>query len=310
VHRRLTFQGDAKALAGLADEMATLDGVIALARVPGGSLKPAGDLLHADVLNRDTDEVLRKARRSLDDPARKITVVISETRVVIDRERSELIENDADESLWEEMESDLRNHGRVSVNFVVLMALGGAISAAGILSDPVPRAIAFVGASIIAPGFEPIAKLAQGLVLARSRVCWRAVVSIVVGYTVLGAAAAGLTALASLLHPGSPRAEVTAEAMSWLQRVEVIPVLASACAAVAGIIMVVSLRDLYVVGPLMVLVMIPGVALTGAALAVGEPRVALHALTRVGVDMALIVGLGAAVFAWKQRAFHRRRPLP
>jgi hypothetical protein len=131
-----------------------------------------------------------------------------------------------------------------------------------------------------------------------------------VGYAVLGAAAAGLTAVASLLHAGAPRTQVTAEEFGWLERLEVIPITASACAAVAGVIMVVSLRDLYVVGPLMVLVMIPGVALMGAALAVAEWRVALDALIRVGVDMALIVGLGAAVFAWKQRTFHRRRPLP
>jgi hypothetical protein len=70
------------------------------------------------------------------------------------------------------------------------------------------------------------------------------------------------------------------------------------------------LRDLYVVGPLMVLVMISGVALVGAALARGEGMLALAALERVGVDVALIVGLGAGVFAWKQRRFHRRRPLP
>lgn len=309
MHRRLTFQGDAQALAALADEIASLDGVIGLARVPGGSLKPPGDLLQADVLNRDADEVLRRARRRVDDPARKITLVISETRATIDRERVVLIENDADESLWEEMESDLRNHGRVSVNFVVLMALGGVIAAAGVLSEPVPRAIAFVGASIISPGFEPVAKLAQGLVLGRPRVCGRALTSLVIGYAVLGAAAAALTALASLLNLGA-RAHVTAEAMGWLERVEVIPVAASACAAVAGIIMVVSLRDLYVVGPLMVLMMISGVALAGAALAVGEWRVAAHALTRVGVDLALVVGLGAGVFAWKQHAFHHRRPLP
>jgi Domain of unknown function (DUF389) len=310
VHRRLTFQGDAESLAGLAGEIAALEGVIGLARVTGGSLKPPGDLLQADVLNRDADEVLRRARRRVDDGNRKITVVISETKAVIDREREALIENDADESLWEEMESDLRNHGRVSVNFIVLMALGGAISAAGLLSEPVPRAIAFVGASIIAPGFEPAAKLAQGLILGRARVCWRALTSLLLGYAVLGAAAAGLTAIASLLHAGAPRAQVTTDALAWLERLEVIPVAASACAAVAGVLMVVSLRDLYVVGPLMVLVMIPGVALMGAALAVGEWRIALEALTRVGVDMALVVALGAAVFAWKQRAFHRRRPLP
>ena len=83
----------------------------------------------------------------------------------------------------------------------------------------------------------------------------------------------------------------------------------SAGAAVAGFIMVVSLRDFYVIGPLMLLVMISGVALVGVALAVREPGIALGALGRVGADVILILVLGALVFIWKQRQVHRRRPL-
>jgi hypothetical protein len=77
----------------------------------------------------------------------------------------------------------------------------------------------------------------------------------------------------------------------------------------AGVIMVVSLRDFYVVGPLMLLVLISGVALAGAALALGEGGIALGALGRTGCDLGLLVVLGGAVFHWKQRHFHRRRPL-
>jgi hypothetical protein len=83
----------------------------------------------------------------------------------------------------------LRNHGRVSANYVVLMALGGVIAASGFLLESVTQAIAFVGAAIIAPAFEPVAKLAQGLVLRQAKVCGRALVSMAVGYAVLGATA-------------------------------------------------------------------------------------------------------------------------
>lgn len=309
MHRRLTFQGDARAIARLAEEIAGLDGVIGLAHWRGGSVKPAGDVLQADVLNQEADEVLRRAGPSLADPAHRMTLVISGSSAVIDRERQELIERDADESLWEEMESNLRNHGRISVNYVVLMALGGAIAASGFLFDPVPEAVAMVGASIIAPGFEPIAKLAQAIVLKRPRVVLRALRSVLVGYSILGASAAALTFLVKLLRLGPPPVAPPAT-VRWLAQLQAVPIATSAAAAVAGVLMVVSLRDLYVVGPLMVLVMISGVALVGAALARGEGRLALAAAERVGVDVVLIVGLGAAVFAWKQRRFHRRRPLP
>jgi hypothetical protein len=51
------------------------------------------------------------------------------------------------------------------------------------------------------------------------------------------------------------------------------------------------------------------VALTGAALALGQWEMAVGALRRVGADLILVIVLGASVFWWKQRSFHRRRPL-
>jgi hypothetical protein len=55
--------------------------------------------------------------------------------------------------------------------------------------------------------------------------------------------------------------------------------------------------------------MMPGAALLGASIAVGDGPLALRALGRLGTDMGLTVLMGAAVFFWKQRRFHRRRPL-
>jgi hypothetical protein len=169
-----------------------------------------------------------------------------------------------------------------------LMALGGIVAVCGLLMEPVPRAIALVGAAIIAPGFEPLAKLAEGLGLLQRGICLRAL-------------SAGV---------GDPRARLTAEPiLAPLTHLEPLSIITSACAAVAGVVMVVSLRDFYVVGPLMVLVTISGIALAGGALAVGEFGVVLSALKRVGVDAVLLLLLGAGVFYWKQRSFHRRRPI-
>jgi hypothetical protein len=311
MHRRLTFHGDSEALGSLANELALIEGVIGLAHVREASLKPPGDVLQVDVLNRDADQALRRARPRLEDRSKKITLVISQTNAVIDHDHTHLIATDADEALWEEMESDLRNHGRLSTNYLLLMALGGVIAAAGFMLEPVSQAIAFVGASIIAPGFEPIAKLAQGLVLRETKICLRALLSLLVGYAVLFAAASLFIFGMSLLTSSDrPHAALMAQpVLGPLTHLAVAPVVTSACAAVAGIIMVVSLRDLYVVGPLMVLVTIPGVALAAAALVTGEASIALGAMKRVAADFALIVILGAAVFYWKQRSFHRRRPL-
>jgi hypothetical protein len=310
MHRRISFHGDAGALGTLAHQLNSIEGVIGLTHHRGASMKPAGDVLEVAVLNRDADEVLRRAQPHLEAPGSSLAVVISQSTSMFERAHHHLIETDADEVLWEEMEADLRNHGRVSVNFVILMALGGIVSVCGLLMSPVPRAIALVGAAIIAPGFEPLAKLAQGLALRQGRLCVRGLLSVGVGYGAL-CAAAFLTVLAlSWAGVGDARVALTSEGVRGpLTEIEPIGTLASAGAAIAGIMMVVSLRDFYIVGPLMVLVLISGMALAGGALAVGEGGVALAAVERVGVDVVLLLGLGAGVFYWKQRSFHRRRPL-
>ncbi len=242
-------------------------------------------------------------------PGVRLTVVVMQSTAVVDGERQHLLEKDADEMLWEEMEAGLRNHGRVSANYVMLMSLGGIIAAAALPLETTSQPIGFVAASIIAPAFEPVAKVAQGLVLRQWAIVGRALLSIAVGYSVLFLAALATALVLFHLRPTEVGTFLEQPVLGPLSRFHIAPMLSSAAAAVAGILMVVSLRDFYVVGPLMALVMIPGVALTAARLAVGETALALGALGRVGVDLALVIGLGAAVFAWKQRRVHRRSPL-
>lgn len=310
MHRRITFQGDSGAIQALARDLKPVHGLIALAYHPGCSLEPPGDVLQVEVLNCAADEVLRRAHPRVQDAGIELSVIISQSTALVDRRRMDLIESDADEALWEEMETDLRNQGRISANYVLLMALGGVIAGTGFLLEPISQTIAFVGASVVAPGFEPLAKLTQGLVLRKMAVCGRALISLAVGYGVL-LAAAFLVALGfAVFGDADVHAVVLKQPMvAQLTRLHAAPLVVSAGAAVAGFIMVVSLRDFYVIGALMLLVMISGVALIGVALAVREPGIALGALGRVGADVILILVLGALVFIWKQRQVHRRRPL-
>ena len=87
---------------------------------------------------------------------------------------------------------------------------------------------------------------------------------------------------------------------------KLIEVLVSACAAGAGVIMITAFRRSVIAGPLIALVLIPAAATVGAALGAGEGRLAVQALQRLGLDGALIVGLGALVFGAKQLITHRR----
>lgn len=183
MHRTIEISVPAQAtdelLAGLED----LEHVIGLSVERDASVKPPGDVVTVHVLNRGSDAVMDLAGQAARQGS--TSVVTAELSAITDPEHQHLVDRDVDEALWEEAETGLRHQGRITVNFLALMALGGAVATIGLVSDPVAMAVAIVASSVIAPGFEPLAKIAMGLVLRRGSVVQRGVVSTLAGYTAL-----------------------------------------------------------------------------------------------------------------------------
>jgi hypothetical protein len=308
MHKQIVVSGDTKAIQILADEIVGLEGVVGLSLQRASSFKPKGDVLSVYVLNQSADDVLRKAAEG----ARRgiLTIALSEASAFIDAGKSELIAGDDDEAMWEEVESQLRNHGRISVNYLLLMMLGGLITGLAFTLDHVSQAIAFVGASITSPGFEPLAKVSQGVVLRRSSMAMHGATATLAGYAVLTASAAASFGLLLLLGETSHRQLLAEPIVSSLTSWHAHSLLPSVAAAAAGGLMIASLRDAYVVGPLMVLALVPAAGLAGVSLACGDLRLATTALARTGVDMFFVLVLVIGVFAWKQKTKHRRALLP
>jgi len=146
-------------------ELEELEYLINLSVVRGASIKPSGDVVTVHVLNRGADGGLRLANA-----ARKqghVSVITAELSSIIDPEYERKVANDVDEALWEETETGLRHQSQIMANYLALMALGGAVAATGLVVESTPQAISVVAESIIAPGFEPLAKITLGLVLRR-----------------------------------------------------------------------------------------------------------------------------------------------
>lgn len=307
MHRTIEITVSPQATDALARELSGLDDVVGLYVLRGASLKPSGDILTVNVLNRGADDVLKCAAR-----ARKrgpVSVVTAELASIIDPEHEERVNNDVDEAVWEEMETGLRHQGRITANFIVLMALGGAIATVGLVSPPAPQAITFVAASVIAPGFEPLAKIPLGLVLRRWNVIRRGLVSAVTGYAALIVAAALAFLLLRATGAASVEDFVTNPEVKHLAHPTAKEVIVSACGAVAGAVMIAAYRRSVIAGPLIALVLIPAAAKVGIALAVGRPDLVREGLERLGLDALIIIALCALVFAAKQALVHHRRPL-
>jgi len=305
MHRKFVISGDPGVLRRLASELEPMAAIVRISLDESASLKPRGGVLDVQALNRSSDDVLRQIRRDIEQG--KVVVEISESTSIIDVSRQDLIDHDYDEMLWEEMEQNLRNQARISGNSLVLMALGGIITAAAIGTPPALQVIAIVAASIIAPGFDGIAGVSLGLVLRRWKVVGRAAVAALTTYAI-AIAAAGFTFVA-LRAAGATGKGLGDQTVIELLAVGPPTFVISAASAIAGGLMIVSLRDIYVVGPLMALVLISSASFFGCAVATGSWSIATQALRRLAIDAGFVVAASALVFWFKQRTVHRRRPL-
>ena len=291
----------------LIHDLEQMEEVISLSVVREASIKPPGDVLTVHALNRGSDKVL-----GLTDAARKqgqISVSTGELTSIIDPEHEQKVANDIDEALWEEVETELRHQGKLTMNYVSLMALGGVVAATGLVVESASQAISFVAASIIAPGFEPLAAPPIGLALRRWPVVGKGLQSVGGGYLALILSAA-LTYL--VLHAtGVVVAEefISNTEVRNLAEPGLREILLSGCGAVAGMVMVLSLRRYLIPGALIALIVIEAAAMIGVALAAGEPGLMLEGAKRFGLDVVLIVVGGVPVVLLKQAIVHRRAPM-
>jgi hypothetical protein len=291
----------------LIQDLQQMDDVISLSVVREASIKPPGDVFTVHALNRGADEVLRFA-----EAARKhgqVSVSTSELSSLIDPEHERKVANDVDEALWEEVETDLRHQGKLTTNYIGLMALGGAVAATGFAAESSSQAISFVAASVIAPGFEPLAAIPIGLALRRWAVVGRGLQSAVGGYLalILSAALVFLALRVSgvvMVEEFTINTEVRNLAEPGLREIIV-----SGCGALAGMVMLLSRRHYLIPGALVALLVIEASALIGVSLAAGEPGLMLEGAKRFGLDVLLIVAGGVPIVALKQALVHRRAPM-
>lgn len=282
--------------------------VINLSVVRGASIKPPGDVLTVHVLNRGTDQVMRLAEGAYKEGG-DVSVSTSELSSIIDPKQERKVANDVDEALWEEAETGLRHQSRITANYLGLMALGGAVAATGLVVESTPQAISVVAAAIIAPGFEPLAKIPMGLALRRWDVARSGLRSAGAGYLALVLSAALTFLLLRLTGVATVEQFVGDPEMETLAYPTLRDVLMSACGAVAGVTMMLSYRLYLIPGALIALEIIEAAAMIGVALAAGSLALTYEGVERLGLDVLLIVAGGVLVVLLKQATVHRRRPI-
>ena len=311
MHRTIEIKAPPETVDSLLQDLLREDHIVSMSRQRGTSVQPPGcDVVVLHALNRDTDAVMRAVARAAARHPGPFSVATAELASLSDPEHQHAIDRDVDEALWEEMEAGLRHQGRVTPNFLALMTLGGAIAAAGLFAhDPAERAIATVAAAILAPGFEPLAKVPLGLVLRRWEVAKLGVISTLAGYAALMAGGAAAFLLLRALGAADAAALAAAPTAEQLAHPPATDLVVSICGAFAGLVIQAAYRRSVIAGALVAMRLIDAAAIVGAALAAGLPGLALQGLQRFGFEAGLIGLAGLIVFWVKQRFTHQRAPL-
>lgn len=286
--------------------VAELDQVISIQVQKGISRHPPGDVITVVITDRSLPRLIQLlVEQGLDrHPGASITT--SRPESVLSAPWSRHITGDDSMASWEELESLLHRESGMTANTVGVMSLAGFIAALGLLTDALHL---LVGAMVIAPGFEPLSRIALGWV-GRSRAWRRGGADALKGYAALMAGAALAAAVArplGLMDPGDGAYLQPGALLAHWPSFSPSTLLVSAAASLAGAILVITMRSVLTAGVMIALALVPAAALVGIGLASAEPGVAAQALLRLALEVALVLGASALVFAWKRYRVERRR---
>lgn len=230
------------------------------------------------------------------------SVTVSEPSVVISAGDARPLDEEGNEAIWEEMGTLMRRESNLSVNYLLLMGLAGAVAACGLVTDTLHIV---VGAMLIAPGFAPLLWIAFGVLGHRYSV--RAGIrSTVVGY-VLVALGAALGMAAAMPLQGTTAAGLTD--LHWVDywsKITATGVLTSFLAGIAGGVITSSRQTVFATGVMVALALVPSMALVGMGLGSANPGLALDALARWGVEAFCVISAGGTTLALKRWLLHRR----
>jgi hypothetical protein len=156
--RRLDLSLPPELRVRIMERLQDMPGVASVTLQVGASVSPPGDALRIDATNEATLAILGL----LDETGafEQGSVTLGEPTAIVAPQHLKEIDQQGNETSWEEMGEQLRRDTNITPNFLLLMATSGAVAAFGLVSDTLHVVL---GAMLIAPGFEPLLRILFGI---------------------------------------------------------------------------------------------------------------------------------------------------
>jgi uncharacterized hydrophobic protein (TIGR00271 family) len=267
--------------------------VSSIAVVRGGSLKPQGDLVLADVAREAANDVVEQLRRL--GVHEEGTIHLEPVQAWLSRagwEAERLAPGrGADSVVWVDVVQRSYEDSETNWSFMSFMVLATLIAAIAIVLD---SPILVVGAMILGPEFGPVAALGVALVQRRRRLLLRAVRALVLGFATAVAVTFALAELVRVLGwIGVDDVTGPRPATDFIYTPDRWSFVVAVVAAPAGVLSLTSARVGGLTGVFVSVTTIPAAGNLGLGLAFG----AWHEVR--GSALQLVVNLsGMAVAGW------------
>ena len=283
------------------ERLAGNPGVAHLARIPGASTKPPGDLLLCDLAREAADEVVEWLQDEGVHHDGAITLDPVATVVSDAAATAELASpgHGSDALVWEALEATARDEGALTPSLLVLMAVASMIAGVGILLD---SPILVVGAMVVGPEYGPLAALCVAAVRKRWSSARSATATLSVAVAVGAAATYGLTLLLRATQVGPAGYALSdRELTAFISRPDGLAVVVAVLAGVAGMLSLTEARSGTLVGVLVSVTTIPAIANIGVAAAYGEAAEVGGAALQLAVNLIGLLVAGVVTLAVQSR---------
>jgi hypothetical protein len=291
----------------LVESISALDGLIGLRVQPGDSKKPPGDVISLEITNRSLSELTRLLADLGVGKDATGSFSTSEPISITSSSCASAIVGDVSDATWEEMELVIAKNSNVTASTALLMAIAGMLATIGIATNALHIV---VGAMVVAPGFQPIVRVALGIV-GRSGAWRRGLSDIARGYLSLGAGAAAMAILLLALGESTVgRSEASylpaGVLVSYWTTISIPSLVVTSVAGVAGALLIATNRAVLTAGVMVALALVPGATIAVVAAIEGELATAATGAVRWLIEVTLILLGSMLVLQWKQSRVHRR----
>jgi uncharacterized hydrophobic protein (TIGR00271 family) len=271
-------------------------------RVPGGAVKPPGDLVSCDVAKEAGSSLLHRLHDLGLVRLGSIAVECVDVSLSDGARAAEVAApgSPADAVVWEEVEGRVSESASLSISFLLLITIATMIAAIGIITDSI---VLIIGAMVVGPEYGPLAGICVALSEGRPRLAARSLRALVVGFPVGMAAAALLTLglVSTGIAPASLRPSEH-ELTLFISQPNWYSVIVAILAGSAGMLAVVSAKSGALIGVLISVTTIPAAANVGVAVAYRVWPDALRAALHLGINVGAILVSGLVVLWFVRRA--------